>query len=61
MTRTLPPQHLALALVVMAVWGSNFVVIDFALQHLPPLTLGVLRFAVVFLPAALFIRRPPVG
>ena len=59
MTRTtLTPVHLALAIAVMAVWGSNFVVIKFALLHLPPLLLATLRFTVVFLPAALFVKRP---
>ena len=59
MTREhLAPAHLALAVVVMAVWGSNFVVIRHALDDLPPLTLAALRFTAVFLPAALFVRRP---
>ena len=59
MTRTtLSPRHLALAVAVMAVWGSNFVVIKFALAHLPPLLLAALRFTAVFLPAAFFLKRP---
>ena len=45
----LPKSHLALALAVMVVWGSNFVVIKFALDHLPPLLLAALRFAFAFL------------
>lgn len=56
----LPPLHLLLALAVMAVWGTNFVVIKLALAHLPPLTLACLRFAFAFLPLALFIKRPAV-
>ena len=59
-SRGLPPLHLLLALAVTAVWGSNFVVIKFALEHLPPLTLALLRFALAFLPLALFIPRPRV-
>ncbi len=55
---TLTPAHLLLAIAVMAVWGSNFVVIKFALAHLPPLTLAALRFTAVFLPAAFFLKRP---
>lgn len=54
----LTPVHLLLAIAVMAVWGSNFVVIKFALAHLPPLLLAALRFTAVFLPAALFLKRP---
>ena len=56
----LPLRHLLLALAVVAVWGTNFVVIKSALQALPPLTLAVLRFTLALLPAALFIARPAV-
>lgn len=54
----LPPLHLLLAVAVMAVWGTNFVVIKLALAHLTPLTLAALRFACVFLPMALVLPRP---
>lgn len=61
MSRTaLSLPHFLLALAVMAVWGTNFVVIRFGLDHLPPLLFAALRFAIAFLPAALFIRRPDV-
>lgn len=56
----LPRSHLLLAVTVMAVWGSNFVVIKLALEHLPPLLLAALRFACACLPAALFLKRPAV-
>ena len=56
----LPLRHALLALAVVAVWGSNFVVIKVALGTLPPLLLGALRFTLVLLPAVLFIRRPAV-
>jgi O-acetylserine/cysteine efflux transporter len=56
----LPWRHALLGLAVVAVWGSNFVVIKQALTALPSLTLAVLRFALVFLPAALFVPRPAV-
>lgn len=56
----LPLPHILLAIAVMAVWGSNFVVIKIALTHLPPLLFATLRFTLAFLPAALFIRRPKV-
>ncbi|MFG6412520.1 EamA family transporter [Roseateles sp. DC23W] len=57
----LPLRHLLLALAVVAIWGSNFVVIKYALHTLPPLTLAVLRFALALLPACFFLRRPAVG
>ncbi len=59
MTATsLKPAHLLLAIAVMAVWGSNFVVIKVALAHLPPLTLAALRFTAVVLPLVFFLKRP---
>lgn len=56
----LPPLHLLLALVVVAVWGTNFVVIKWGLEDFPPLTFAALRFTLAFLPAALFLKRPKV-
>ncbi|MEO8115255.1 MAG: EamA family transporter [Phenylobacterium sp.] len=57
---TLTPLHALLALAVVAVWGTNFVVIRVGLDHLPPLTFAALRFTFAFLPAAFFLRRPAV-
>jgi O-acetylserine/cysteine efflux transporter len=57
----LPWRHALLALAVVIVWGTNFVVIKIALAVLPPLTLAVLRFAFVVLPAVFFLRRPAVA
>lgn len=54
----LPPLRLLLGVAIMAVWGTNFVVIRIGLDHLPPLLFAALRFTLVFLPAALFIRKP---
>lgn len=56
----LPLRHFLLALAVVAVWGSNFVVIKLALGHLPPLLFGALRFACALLPAIFFVKRPAV-
>jgi O-acetylserine/cysteine efflux transporter len=60
MKSTLPPLHLLLALAVMVVWGTNFVVIRFAVEHLPPLLLATLRFTFAALPAIFFVKRPKV-
>jgi len=57
----LPLPHVLLALAVVAVWGTNFVVIRVALDALPPLTFATLRFIFALLPAAFFIRRPNVA
>lgn len=50
-----------LALAVIAVWGTNFVVIRLGLNQLPPLLFAALRFAFALIPAAFFIRRPRVS
>jgi len=59
--QTLPLRHFLLALAVVAIWGSNFVVIKYALHTLPPMTLAVLRFSFALVPACFFLRRPQVG
>lgn len=60
MTAKLPLRHFLLALAVVAVWGTNFVVIKLALAHLPPLLFAALRFGLTLLPAVFFLRRPAV-
>ncbi|WP_310538968.1 EamA family transporter [Phenylobacterium sp.] len=49
-----------LALAVVAVWGTNFVVIKVALADLPPLLFATLRFTFALLPAVFFLRKPDV-
>jgi O-acetylserine/cysteine efflux transporter len=60
LSQRLPWRHALLALAVVAVWGTNFVVIKVALAHMPPLLLAVLRFAFALLPAVFFVARPAV-
>lgn len=48
----------AIALAIVFVWGTNFVVIRLGLDALPPLFFATLRFSLVFLPAAFFLPRP---
>ena len=60
-TRTiLTLSHALLALAVMIVWGTNFVVIRVGLLHLPPLLFATLRFTLVAVPAVFFLKRPAV-
>jgi O-acetylserine/cysteine efflux transporter len=61
MPATLPLRHFLLALGVVAVWGTNFVVIKLALGHLPPLLFAALRFTLALFPALVFLPRPRVG
>ncbi|MEW6257084.1 MAG: EamA family transporter, partial [Pseudomonadota bacterium] len=51
------PRHIALAVLATAIWGFNFVVVRYGLDHYPPLLLTALRFALAALPA-LVIPRP---
>jgi O-acetylserine/cysteine efflux transporter len=52
------PKDLLLALLVIVVWGLNFVVIKVGLHDMPPMLLGALRFLLAAFPAILFVRRP---
>jgi O-acetylserine/cysteine efflux transporter len=61
MQNTLAMRHFLLAIAVVGVWGSNFVVIKYALADLPPLLFAALRFALAFAPAAFFLRKPQVS
>jgi O-acetylserine/cysteine efflux transporter len=54
-------SHLLLALSVVFVWGTNFVVIRWGLDGLPPFLFATLRFSFSALPWLLFIRRPAVS
>ncbi|MEV6586441.1 EamA family transporter [Streptomyces acidicola] len=55
------PTHLCLAVLVAAVWGVNFTVIEIGLDHFPPLLFSALRFLVAALPAVFFVGRPKVA
>ncbi|MEH6492561.1 EamA family transporter [Halopseudomonas sp.] len=54
------PRDLGFALLVILVWGLNFVVIKLGLDELPPMLLGALRFTLAAIPAVFFIRRPQI-
>lgn len=55
------PRHIALAVLVAAVWGLNFVLIEVGLHDFPPLLFCALRFAVVALPAVFLVGSPRVA
>lgn len=54
----MPITHLLLALLVVAVWGFNFVVIKIGLEDISPLLLCALRFFLSAFPAIFFVKRP---
>lgn len=55
------PAHTALAVLVAAVWGVNFTVIEIGLDHFPPLLFSALRFLAAALPAVFLVGRPKVA
>src|SRR5258708_35119278 len=46
------------ALLVILIWGTNFVAMKFGLLTLSPMLLSALRFVVASLPFLLFVRPP---
>ncbi len=50
--------HVLQALLVVLVWGVNFVVIRWGLNEVPPFLLAATRFSLVVFPAIFFIKRP---
>lgn len=53
-------KDLFIGLLVIIVWGLNFIAIKLGLQTMPPLLLGSLRFLLACFPAILFLPRPPI-
>ncbi len=53
-------RDMSLAALVAALWGFNFVVIDWGMGPVPPLLFAAIRFAVVAVPACFFVPRPAV-
>jgi len=59
-TTTLPLSHLLLALAIVAIWGTNFVVMKNCLAIFPPFLFAALRYTFALLPMAFLIPRPKV-
>lgn len=53
-------HHLTLTLLVVAIWGFNFVVIKVGLEEIPPILFCAIRFFLATFPAIFFIKRPAV-
>jgi O-acetylserine/cysteine efflux transporter len=54
----MPLRHVLLALLVVAIWGFNFVVIKLSVEALPPILAAALRFTAAAIPAVFFVRPP---
>jgi O-acetylserine/cysteine efflux transporter len=55
------PAHTAVAVLVAAIWGLNFVVIEVGLDDFPPLLLSALRYTLAALPLLALRGMPPVA
>lgn len=55
------PRDIVLALLVVTVWGVNFVAIKWGVDEVSPLLLTALRFLAAAVPAVFFVRRPKVA
>ena len=51
----------ALAALMALIWGSNFIVMDWGLEGVPPFLFAALRFLLVLVPAILLVPRPAVS
>ncbi len=54
----MPTLHVLLTLMVIVIWGVNFVFVSVALDELSPFLLCTLRFILSSVPAIFFIKRP---
>ncbi len=54
----LTPKHLLLALLIVIVWGVNFIAIYVGLKELPPFLFCTLRFGLSALPFVYFLPKP---
>jgi O-acetylserine/cysteine efflux transporter len=54
------PLHIGLAVLITAIWGTNFVVIKFGLGAFPPFLFAALRFGASAFPWLLFVERPRI-
>src|SRR5687768_5803497 len=54
------PLHVVLAVLIAAIWGLNFVIIEVGLEDFPPLLLSALRYTLAALPLLLMGGGPGV-
>ncbi|QHI98564.1 EamA family transporter [Xylophilus rhododendri] len=54
------PRELAAALLVVVIWGLNFVVTKVTLREFTPFQLGTFRYLFAALPLVLVLPRPPL-
>lgn len=57
----MPIRHLLLVLLVIIIWGINFIFLKLALEELSPLFVCALRFLLASVPAIFFVKPPNVS
>lgn len=57
----MPVRDIVLLLLVVLSWALNFLTSAYALREIPPLLFTGLRFALLALPLAFFVKRPAPG
>lgn len=57
----MPFRDIALALLVVLIWGINFVAIKWGVDEISPFLLTALRYLGCAVPAVFFLRRPKVS
>jgi O-acetylserine/cysteine efflux transporter len=57
----MPAAHIALAILVAAIYGTAFVAIQYAVLEIPPLMATGYRYLLTALPLIFFVRKPNVG
>ncbi|WP_454850835.1 EamA family transporter [Promicromonospora soli] len=57
----MPLRHSLLAVLVMLIWGANFLAIDLGVGDVPPVLFVAIRFVVVLVPAIFLVPRPAAG
>lgn len=58
MQNPMPLSHFLLALLVVIIWGVNFLFVSVALNEIPPLLLCAIRFLLTSVPAIFFFKLP---
>ncbi|GAB3362506.1 DMT family transporter [Lysobacter rhizosphaerae] len=57
----MPARDIALILLVCVAWALNFLISALALREIPPFLFTAVRFALLALPLAFFLKRPAPG
>ncbi|MBS9780504.1 MAG: EamA family transporter [Moraxellaceae bacterium] len=56
----MPIKHKLLALLVVLIWGFNFVVMRWGIEDMHPVTMTIFRFLLTAIPMVFFVKRPDV-